>query len=125
MVTGFWSQLKRPILLLAPMAGVTDTAFRRIVSQYGKPDVCFTEFVSCAGLCSAGRERLLPDLWYHESERPVVAQIFGPEPEEYIETAKLCRDLGFDGIDINFGCPDKNVDNEKTRVTILIFIVKK
>lgn len=119
MVTGFWSQLKRPILLLAPMAGVTDTAFRRIVSQYGKPDVCFTEFVSCAGLCSAGRERLLPDLWYHESERPVVAQIFGPEPEEYIETAKLCRDLGFDGIDINFGCPDKNVDKQQAGAAII------
>ena len=60
MGTGFWAKLEKPIMLLAPMAGVTDTAFRRIVARYGKPDVCFTEFVSCAGLCSRGRKKLLP-----------------------------------------------------------------
>ena len=112
MIRGFWADLKTPIFTLAPMAGVTDTAFRRIVCKYGRPDVCFTEFVSCTGLCSVGRERLMPDLWYHEDERPVVAQIFGPEPDEFRRVAELCVELGFDGIDINTGCPDKNVEKQ-------------
>lgn len=94
------------------MAGVTDAAFRRIVAKYGKPDVLFTEFTSCDGLCSAGRDRLLPDLLYHESERPVVAQIFGSDPENFYKTAVLVRQLGFDGIDINTGCPDKSVEKQ-------------
>lgn len=106
-------------MLLAPMAGVTDTAFRRIVARYGKPDVCFTEFVSCAGLCSRGRKKLLPDLWYEDCERPVVAQIFGAQPEEFAETAELCVELGFDGIDINFGCPDKNVDKQRAGANVI------
>jgi nifR3 family TIM-barrel protein len=109
---GFWADLTPPIMTLAPMAGVTDTAFRRIVSKYGKPDACFTEFVSCSGLCSVGRERLLPDLWFHDEERPVVAQIFGPNPDEFERVAALCAELGFDGIDINTGCPDKNVEKQ-------------
>ncbi|MFT5127100.1 MAG: nifR3 family TIM-barrel protein [Rhodothermales bacterium] len=116
---GFWADLKPPIMTLAPMAGVTDTAFRRIVSKYGKPDACFTEFVSCSGLCSAGRERLLPDLWFDDSERPVVAQIFGPEPDEFEKVAALCVELGFDGIDINTGCPDKNVEKQRAGASLI------
>lgn len=116
---GFWADLKPPIMTLAPMAGVTDTAFRRIVSKYGKPDVCFTEFVSCRGLCSVGRERLLSDLWFHDSERPVVAQIFGPEPDEFEKVAALCAELGFDGIDINTGCPDKNVEKQRAGASLI------
>jgi nifR3 family TIM-barrel protein len=105
----FWHTSQKPLLLLAPMAGVTDTAFRQVICKYGRPHAVFTEFVSCNGLCSPGRERLLVDLKYNESERPVVAQVFGNRPETFFETAKLIRELGFDGLDINTGCPDKNV----------------
>jgi nifR3 family TIM-barrel protein len=112
MNTGFWSQLKKPIMALAPMANVTDEAFRRIISKYGKPDVMWTEFVSCDGLCSEGRERLLPDLWFSEAQRPIVAQIFGAKPENFYKTAQLLKELKFDGIDINMGCPEKNIQKQ-------------
>jgi len=122
MSQGFWNKLKKPIFALAPMADVTDAAFRRLIAKYGsprpdgrgKPDVCFTEFVSVDGLCSAGRERLLVDLKYSESERPIVAQIFGSNPEKFEEAARLVVELGFDGIDINMGCPVKKVLNQNS-----------
>ncbi len=93
----------------APMADVTDAAFRKLIAKYGKPDVLFTEFVTCDGLCSAGRKNLLKHLIYDETERPIVAQIWGGRLEKYQETAELIGELGFDGIDINMGCPVKNV----------------
>jgi nifR3 family TIM-barrel protein len=110
MNSGFWGKLKKPIMALAPMANVTDAAFRRIIAKYGAPSVMFTEFTSVEGLLSRGRENLLIDLWYGETERPIVAQIFGGKPEQFREVAKLCNDLGFDGIDINMGCPDAGVE---------------
>ena len=100
------------MFVLAPMANVTDAAFRRIIAKYGKPDVTWTEFVSCDGLMSPGREKLLIDFIYSESERPIVAQIFGSKPENFYKTALLAQELGFDGIDINMGCPDKNVEKQ-------------
>ncbi len=106
---GFWEQLKKPFFVLAPMADVTDVAFRHIVAECGRPDVFYTEFVSCDGLCSAGRERLLKDLIFTPDEHPIVAQFFGAHPKNFYECAKLARDLGFDGIDINMGCPDRKV----------------
>lgn len=105
----FWSSLKKPFFVLAPMANVTDAAFRRLIAQYGKPDVMYTEFVSADGLASPGREALLVDLLYSEGERPLVAQLFTANPEKMYEAAKLAAELGFDGVDINMGCPDKNV----------------
>ncbi len=106
---GFWEKLKKPIFALAPMYDVTDAAFRAIIAKYGKPDITWTEFVSAEGLCSAGRERLMHHLQFSESERPVVAQIFGSHTEAFEETARLLAGLKFDGIDINLGCPDKNI----------------
>jgi len=114
------NEIRRPIFALAPMADVTDAAFRKIIAKYGKfnrpdgsigggPDVIWTEFVSCDGLCSRGRENLLIDLKYSEAERPIVAQFFGSYPKHFYECAQLAQELGFDGIDINMGCPDKNV----------------
>ncbi len=91
------------------MANVTDAAFRRVIAQHGKPDVMYTEFVSANGLASAGRAGLLPDLKYSEIERPLIAQLFTAEPDKLFEAARLVQELGFDGIDINMGCPDKNV----------------
>ena len=104
---GFWAKLRKPIYSLAPMADVTDAPFRRIVAGYGKPDVFWTEFVSCDGLCSRGRPKLLRYLKYSEQERPIVAQFFGANPEHFYQSAQLAVELGFDGIDINMGCPVK------------------
>src|SRR3954467_13536002 len=103
----FWQKLKKPIFVLAPMANVTDAAFRQMIAKYGKPDVFWTEFVSVDGLVSEGREKLLVDFWYSPNEHPIVAQIFGGKPENFVKAAKMIKDLGFDGIDINMGCPDK------------------
>ncbi|MDZ4722804.1 MAG: tRNA-dihydrouridine synthase [candidate division Zixibacteria bacterium] len=108
-VYGFWKQLKAPIFAMAPMADVTDAAFREIIARRGKPDVFFTEFVAVDGLCSAGRPNLLKSLMYHESERPIVAQFFGEKPKHFYETAQLAVELGFDGIDLNMGCPVRTV----------------
>ncbi len=91
------------------MYDATDAPFRRLLARHGKPDVIITEFVSCDGLCSSGRENLMYHLKYHESERPIVAQVFGEKPETHYETALLMQELGFDGIDINMGCPVKAV----------------
>jgi len=110
MSADFWHKFKKPVFALAPMANVTDAAFRRIICKYGKPDVFWTEFVSVEGLLSRGKEKLLPDLWFTENEHPIVAQIFGGKPEQFYEVAKLLVELGFDGIDINMGCPDKGVE---------------
>ncbi|PCI29751.1 tRNA-dihydrouridine synthase [Candidatus Wolfebacteria bacterium] len=109
---GFWGKLKKPFFIQAPMADVTDAAFRRLIAKYGKPDVLYTEFVSADGLMSPGREVLLRDLIYTEEERPIVAQIFGSNPEKMEEAARLCAERGFDGIDINMGCPDKNIEKQ-------------
>jgi len=109
----FWQKLKKPIFCLAPMADVTDCAFRQIIAKYGKPGSFFTEFVSADGLAHpVAREKLMIDLKYGENEQPIVAQIFGGKPENIKAAAMLCKDLGFDGIDINMGCPDKSVEKQ-------------
>lgn len=109
---GFWEKLPKPIMALAPMADVTDAAFRRIIAHYGKPDVMWTEFVSADGLCSVGRESLLPDFWFTENEHPIVAQLFGSNPDNMRQAAQLVATMGFDGIDINMGCPDRNIEKQ-------------
>lgn len=113
----FWHKLKKnkgsePILVLAPMADVTDRAFRFIIAKYGKPDVTWTEFVSSDGLFRGGREALINDLSFTEGERPIVAQFFTASPEMMKKSAELALELGFDGIDINMGCPDKGVEKQ-------------
>jgi nifR3 family TIM-barrel protein len=111
MESGFWANLKKPIMALAPMANVTDAAFRRMfVETGGRPDVFWTEFVSVEGLLSRGKDRLLVDLWYDPLEHPIVAQVFGSKPEQFKEVGPLIRELGFDGVDINMGCPDAGVE---------------
>lgn len=126
MQQNFWTDLYmkykgiKPILVLAPMADVTDFVFRNLIveksgiGEGSELDVLWTEFVSVNGLSHpVGREKLLLDLKYEEQERPIIAQIFGEDPDKFEEIAKLCKDLGFDGIDINMGCPDKNVLGQK------------
>ncbi len=102
-------KLPKPFFVLAPMDDVTDTVFRQIIGSLAPPDVYFTEFVNVDGLQSPGREKLLPKLQFTEKERPIVAQIWGKNPENFYKTAKELVEMGFDGIDINFGCPDKSV----------------
>lgn len=116
----FWQTLPKPFFVLAPMADVTDAAYRRLIAEYGKPDVTWSEFVSADGLY-ATRERkgmadaenpLMRDLLYTEGERPIVAQLFSSNPESMAYAAKLCATLGFDGIDINMGCPDRSIEKQ-------------
>ncbi len=106
----FWKNLKKPVWAIAPMANVTDAVFRRMFAEVGRPDVFWTEFVSIEGLLSRGRAKLLPDFWYADDEHPIVAQIFGGRPEQFEEVGPLIRELGFDGVDINMGCPDRGVE---------------
>lgn len=106
---GFWGKLPKHFVALAPMYDVTDVVFREIIAQKGKPDVFYTEFVSTDGLQSAGQEKLMHHLRLTKNQHPIVAQIFGTKPEKFYQTAKLCKELGFDGVDINMGCPDKNI----------------
>jgi nifR3 family TIM-barrel protein len=108
----FWRALPKPFFVLAPMANVTDSVFRKLFAKYGKPDVTWTEFVSADGLVSPGRKILLNDLVYSEGERPIVAQLFTGHPEAMKAAAKLVAELGFDGLDINMGCPDRAVEKQ-------------
>jgi tRNA-dihydrouridine synthase len=91
------------------MEGVTDTVFRRSIADIARPDVFYTEFTSVNGICSEGFEKVAQRLLFDESERPIVAQIWGTEPEMFLTAARKISELGFDGIDINFGCPVKDV----------------
>lgn len=109
MTHGFWKNLPKPFFALAPMYDVTDAAFRFIIAKYGKPDIFYTEFTSTDGLMSVGREKLIHNFKFSEAEHPIVAQVFGTKPEKFRDTAKLVKELGFDGFDINMGCPDKNI----------------
>jgi tRNA-dihydrouridine synthase B len=105
---GFWGKLPQPIIGLSPMDGITDATFRRVVVNHGKPDVIYTEFVNVEGL-ARGAVNMLDHLIYDKAERPVVAQIYGIETESFYKVALMACYLGFDGIDINMGCPANKV----------------
>jgi nifR3 family TIM-barrel protein len=116
-VKNFWADLPRPFFVLAPMADVTDAAFRRMIAKYSAPAtfVTYTEFVSADGLCLApeeGRAKLMRDLEFSEAERPIVAQFFTAKPAHMERVAALAQELGFDGVDINMGCPAGPVMNQ-------------
>lgn len=100
--------LKKPVIGLSPMDGVTDAPFRIITKKYGGPDIMFTEFTHVMGICLGG-QNVLNDLYYEEIERPIVAQIYGTEPEYFYHAAKVVCAMGFDAVDINMGCPAKSV----------------
>lgn len=106
---GLYDQLPKPFFVLAPMDDVTDTVFRRIVGECAPPDLYVTEFVNVDALQSRGREATLKRLKFTESERPIVAQLWGLNPENFYKSAQDVQAMGFDGVDLNFGCPDKNV----------------
>jgi tRNA-dihydrouridine synthase len=116
----FWQKLKKPFTILAPMANVTDWAFRQVIIETGtstglsvnRPDVFFTEFISADGICAAGKDKFKGELYFEENERPIVVQFFSANPEHMYRCAQLAQELGFDGIDINMGCPDKSVEKQ-------------
>ena len=118
----FWEKLPKPFFVLAPMEDVTDVAFRTLIAKYSAPEVpraFYTEFTSADGLIlapleskasnGAGRRKLFKKLEFSENERPVVAQLFTSNLEHMEAAAKMCRELGFDGFDINMGCPVNEV----------------
>lgn len=110
---GFWGTLPKPFFIQAPMEDVTDAAFRRLIARTGKPNVMFTEFTSADGLVLApehGQKVLRAKLAFAPEERPIVAQLFSAIPERMEAAARIVAELGFDGIDINMGCPDKAVE---------------
>ena len=109
--TSFWNTLAQPIIALAPMDGVTDAPCRTMHGLYGRPDIVITEFTNVEGLWRGG-ERIFRDFLYTPAERPVVAQIFGCRPEYFYKAAHVVCELGFDGVDINMGCPAKTVANK-------------
>lgn len=104
----FWQKIKKPIIALAPMDGYTDSAFRRVCKTANPDIVVFTEFTSADGL-HHGAKKLQEKFYYNKDEHPIIAQIFGKNIETFITAAKYCKDHGFDGIDINMGCPAKKV----------------
>ena len=105
-----WQDLKKPIFILAPMDDVTDTVFRQIIDDLAPPDLYYTEFTSVDGMLSEqGREPVTRRLQFTEKERPLIAQIWGNDPEKFFKAAQMCAEMGFDGIDINMGCPVKDV----------------
>ena len=106
-----WQELKSPFLILAPMEGVTDLVFRQVIQKAGRPDIFFTEFTNVSSYASEkGRSNALERLKIGSDENPIVAQIWGKNPEHFAETARALENLGFDGLDINMGCPDKHVN---------------
>jgi tRNA-dihydrouridine synthase B len=107
-VTSFWQTLQKPIIALAPMDGVSDAPFRLVQARVGRPDIVFTEFTNVEGLWR-GDLRLLDAFLYDDAERPAVAQIFGSTPQDFYRSAIMVCELGFDGVDINMGCPSKCV----------------
>ncbi len=116
----FWNNLPKPFFAMAPMADVTDAAFRRLVTRLGKPDVMWTEFVSADGLYHLREIQKIPDklnplmrdLVFEADQHPIVAQIFSSKPEMIAYAATLAAELGFDGVDINMGCPDRTIEKQ-------------
>lgn len=104
----FWPEIPKPIIALSPMDGVTDAPYRYITAKHGKPDIHFTEFTNVEGL-ARNASVMLDDFIYSEIERPIVAQIYGSEPQSFYKIAVVVCALGFDGIDINMGCPARKV----------------
>jgi nifR3 family TIM-barrel protein len=108
---------KGPFFCLAPMVDVTDTAFRQVIAKYsrhgkpgGGPDVFWTEFTSADGIASdLGRKKVLRLLKYSKKEKPIIAQVFGSKPENITKACKIISKMGFDGVDINMGCPVRDI----------------
>jgi tRNA-dihydrouridine synthase len=110
MMNTFWNELPKPFFILAPMEAVTDVVFRHVVAKAGRPDIFFTEFTNTASYCSPrGAHSTRGRLAFTEDEHPMVAQIWGKNPDHFRQMAFGLKEMGYMGIDINMGCPDKSV----------------
>jgi nifR3 family TIM-barrel protein len=109
----------KPIIGLAPMDGVTDAPFRWITDTYGKPDIIYTEFVSVKGLI-LGKPAIQRMLLRHKTKTKMVAQFFGTEPEYFYQASLVALEKGYDGVDINMGCPDKSVFHKGAGAALII-----
>ena len=104
-----WKALPKPIYILAPMEDVTDTVFRQVLLSTGRPHLFFTEFTNVDGMMSAGHDQVIKRLKFLPKEKPLIAQIWGVNPENFYKSAKEIAEMGYDGIDLNMGCPQKDV----------------
>ncbi|MGB3023794.1 MAG: tRNA-dihydrouridine synthase [Candidatus Saccharimonadales bacterium] len=104
----FWDELPRPFFALAPMEAVTDVVFRHVIARAAPPDLYYTEFTNATGWVHAGDKAIRGRLVRTDDEHPILAQIWGGEPGDMEQIAYHCRSLGYDGIDINMGCPAKS-----------------
>ena len=106
-----WQELPKPFLILAPMEGVTDLAFRQVIERAGRPNLFYTEFTNVSSYASEkGRHNALERLSITEADKPIIAQIWGKNPDHFSELGQALESLGFAGVDLNFGCPDKHVN---------------
>jgi len=110
---------KLPIIGLSPMDGITDEAFRLLQTKIAKPDLMFTEFVSAEGI-SHGGIKLYDTLLFSNEERPIIGQLFGKDPDSFYKSAVILCELGFDGVDINMGCPAKTVTQNGSGAALII-----
>lgn len=108
-IKNIWQQLPKPLFVLAPMEDVTDTVFRQIILGTGRPHLFFTEFTNVDGMMSAGHDQVVKRLKFLPKEKPIIAQIWGVTPENFYSAAKEIAEMGYDGIDLNMGCPQKDV----------------
>ena len=110
-MNNIWDKLPHGFTILAPMEGVTDAIFRQVVAKAGRPDLFFTEFTNVSSFASEkGRANALERLEVVSTDAPIIAQIWGKNPEHFAELAGALKDLGFAGLDINMGCPDRHVN---------------
>lgn len=110
MANNFWAELPKPFFVLAPMEDVTDVVFRHVVKAAGAPDVYFTEFTNSDSFCHPdGKDSVRGRLAFTEDEQPIVAHIWGDNPEYFKEMSIALAEMGFKGLDINMGCPVPNV----------------
>jgi len=103
-----WKNNTKPYVILAPMAGYTDSSFRQIIKEIATPVICITELISADGIAYGGK-KTMEMLKFDEIERPNILQLFGKRVEHFKEAVKVAEDSGFDGVDINMGCPAKKV----------------
>lgn len=115
-----WQKLKKPIFILAPMEAVTDTVFRRVVLKAGKPDLFFTEFTNVEGWNSEGRKVVGRRLSFSLEEKPLIAQVWGNNPKNLAKMAKALKKMGFDGIDLNMGCPVKTATKHASGSALIL-----
>ena len=120
MKENFWQDLPRPFFVLAPMEDVTDVVFRHVVAKAGRPDVFFTEFTNSDSYCHPdGIQSVRGRLTFTEDEQPMVAHIWGDNPDYFRQMSVGMAEMGFKGIDINMGCPEKNVNKQGSGAALI------